>query len=152
MRAAFIFLFASLVLAGSFDVWRAVSRAATLRVFDSAALAFGAALESATPARSLVLNAPTFNSPVSLAGRRSLMGYPGHIWTHGIDYSSRFDDIKQIYAGAPPADDLMARFGLDYVVVSPLERSLMPVSQEFFDRFPKVVEMGEYRLYRVGGK
>src|SRR5262249_38148361 len=121
MRAAFIFLFASLVLAGGFDVWRSISRASELRGFDRDTIAFAATLQSATPAESLVLNAPTFNSPASLAGRRSLMEYPGHVWTHGIDYTGRFEDIKQIYAGASVAEDLMARFGVDYVIVSPLE-------------------------------
>jgi hypothetical protein len=29
---------------------------------------------------------PTYNHPVLLAGRRAVLGYPGHLWTQGFDY------------------------------------------------------------------
>ena len=56
-----------------------------------------------TPPRATVLHAPIHNTPIFLTGRRSLMGYPGHIWTHGIDSGPREAEIKRIYEGAPDA-------------------------------------------------
>ena len=77
------------------------------------------------------------------------MGYPGHIWTHGIDSGAREAEIKRIYSGAPDAAALLAKYGVDYVVVDPQERSVMPVKDAFFKRYPEVTTVGEYHLYKV---
>jgi uncharacterized membrane protein len=97
----------------------------------------------------MVLHAPVHNTPVFLSGRRSLMGYPGHIWTHGIDSGPREADIKKIYTGGYDARALLARYHVDYVVVDPQERSVMPVNDAFFSRFREVATVGEYHLYKV---
>jgi hypothetical protein len=54
-----------------------------------------------------------------------------------------------MYAGGEGADVLLARYGIDFVVLGPLERRLMPTSDQFFGRFTQVGETGEFRLYRV---
>ena len=77
------------------------------------------------------------------------MGYPGHIWTHGIDSGSREAEIKKIYAGAPDAPALLRKYGVDYVVVDPQERSVMAVNDAFFSRYREVATVGEYHLYKV---
>jgi hypothetical protein len=148
-RAAAVALFVSLTLAGSLDVWRIVSRASEFREFDRDGVAFAEMLRQNTGPRALVLHAPTFNHPLFLTGRRSLMGYPGHIWTHGLEYAPREAEIKRIYAGTAGAKELLARYGIEYAVVSPLERTLMPVNDTFFERYPMVGETGEYRLYKI---
>ena len=77
------------------------------------------------------------------------MGYPGHIWTHGIDYVPRDTEIRHIYEGGPGAQELIARYNIQYAVVSPQERSAMKLDDLFFARFEKVAEVGEYRLYKT---
>ncbi|HEV7859079.1 MAG TPA: hypothetical protein VGO91_10725 [Pyrinomonadaceae bacterium] len=148
-RAAAVALFVSLTLAGALDVWGVVSRSAEFREFDRDGIAFAEMIKTRTEPRSLILQAPIHNHPVFLTGRRALMGYPGHIWTHGLDYVEREREIKQIYAGGPGADNLLARYGVDYVVVGPLEKLLMPVNDSFFAKYAKVGEAGEYRLYKI---
>ncbi len=139
----------SLMLAGGLDVWRALSETSEQRIFDADGIAFAKAIEGATPPRSILLNAPTYNHPVFLTGRRSLMGYAGHLWSHGIDYTAREADIRRIYAGAPDADALLARYKVEYVVVGTLERAALTVNEAFFQRYPKVVETNGYRLYKI---
>ena len=68
-------------------------------LFDRDALAFADASRGATPPRALVLHYPTYNSPVLLSGRRSLLGYPGHIWSQGLDASNRRVRVQLVYAG-----------------------------------------------------
>lgn len=97
----------------------------------------------------MILHAPIHNTPVFLTGRRSLMGYPGHIWTHGIDFGQRETDIKKIYSGSPDAVNLLSKYGVNYVVVDPQEHSVMPVNTAFFSRYPEVVKIGEYHLYKI---
>ena len=96
-----------------------------------------------------MLHAAVHNTPVFLTGRRSVMGYPGHIWTHGIDPAPREKDIRQIYGGAPNAPVLMAKYGVDYVVIDPQERSVMNVNDSYFRRYPEIATIGEYHLYKI---
>jgi len=84
-----------------------------------------------------------------LTGRRSLMGYPGHVWTHGLEFAPRESEIRRVYAGAPDATTILSKYGVDYVVVSPLERNIMNVNEEFFSKFEIVGEVGEFRLYKI---
>lgn len=139
----------SLTLAGGLDVWRGLSQTSEQRIFDADGIAFAKAIERATPPHSILLNAPTYNHPVFLTGRRSLMGYAGHLWSHGIDYTAREADIRRIYAGAPDADALLARYKVEYVVVGTLERAALMVNEAFFQRYPKVVEIDGYKLYKI---
>jgi hypothetical protein len=149
LRAPVAVLVVALTLAGALDVWRVVSRSTELQEFDRDGIAFAAMIEEHLRPRALVLHAPIHNHPVFLTGRRSLMGYPGHIWTHGLDYQKREAEIRRIYAGEAGADAALARFGVEYVVLSPLERMVMPVDDAFFERYQRVGEVGEYWLYKI---
>jgi hypothetical protein len=150
LRPAVALITVSLTLAGGLDLWRVVSHAGDARVFDNDALAFADAVKQRTPTGALVLHAPVQNHPVFLSGRRSLMGYPGHVWSHGLDGSQREEDIKQIYAGSDRARELLARYAIDFAVVGPLERRTMTVNQPFFAQFDRVASTGGYTLYRIG--
>jgi hypothetical protein len=148
-RAASIALSLSLTLSGSLDVWRVISHASEVRVFSRDAVAFAEVVRGKTSPHALILHAPTYNHPVFLTGRRSLMGYPGHLWSHGIEYGRRQADVRRVYEGANDAEELLARYGVDYVVVGPLERTLLSVNDRFFRRFTLVAEAGEYSLHQV---
>jgi hypothetical protein len=138
-----------LTLAGALDVWRVVSEATEQREFDRSGVAFASMVERETAPRSLILHAPTYNHPVYLSGRQSLMGYGGHLWSQGVDYAPREYEIRKIYAGTADAESLLAKYSVEYVVVSPLERTELQINEQFFTRFKKVGETGAYRLYKV---
>jgi hypothetical protein len=142
-------LLVMLTLAGGLDVFALLTRQGEYQEFDRDGVTFAEIIKQQTPTRATILHAPIHNTPIFLTGRRSVMGYPGHIWTHGIDFGQREAEIKKIYAGAPDAPALMAKYGLDYVVVCPQERSVTPVNDAFFSRYPEVLKLGEYHLYKV---
>ncbi|HZH90025.1 MAG TPA: hypothetical protein VEX70_05310 [Pyrinomonadaceae bacterium] len=148
-RAAAVVLLLALALSGALDVWRVVSEASEQREFDRSGVAFAEIVKAETAPRSLILHAPIYNHPVYLTGRRALMGYAGHLWSQGIDYKAREVELMRMYAGAPDAESLLAKHGVEYVVVSPLERSAVPVNEGFFRRFTKVGETGGYSLYKI---
>ena len=77
------------------------------------------------------------------------MGYPGHIWTHGLEFVRREGEIKRIYLGAPDADQLLKTYGVEYAVIGPHENMVTPYNEQYFTRFQKVGEVGEYTLYKV---
>ncbi|HEY0004241.1 MAG TPA: hypothetical protein VGB17_05480 [Pyrinomonadaceae bacterium] len=148
-RALAALLLVGLTLAGALDVWGIVAGKAQYQEFDRDGIAFAEMIKLRTGPRDMILHAPIHNHPVFLTGRRSLMGYPGHIWTHGLKFSDRERDIKRIYMGGPEAQQLLARYGIDYLVASPLEGMVMPINNAFFLQFEKVGETGGYQLYKV---
>jgi hypothetical protein len=142
-------LFACITLAGALDVGAIVLRSNKYQVFDSSGVRFAELVKEKTEPRALIIHAPVHNHPVFLTGRRSLMGYPGHIWTHGLDYTQRESEIRRIYAGGSDAPLLLNKYGVQYAVVGPHERDLMTVNDQFFSRFQVIGEVGGHRLYKI---
>ncbi|HZM99291.1 MAG TPA: hypothetical protein VFB70_07850 [Pyrinomonadaceae bacterium] len=148
-RVAAVLLFVGVTFAGALDVAGITLRSIKYQVFDSAGMRFAELVKEQTPPRALIVHAPVHNTPVFLTGRRSLMGYPGHIWTHGLEFMRREGEVKRMYLGSSDANQLINDFGIDYAVVGPHERMVVPVNEAFFSRFQKVGEVGEYKLYKI---
>lgn len=150
LKIAAVLCLAALTFAGALDVWRTISRAIEYKVFDKDAVAVAEQIKRKTAPNALFLNAPTFNSAVVLSGRRSLMRYNGHLASYGIDYTERENEVKRIYAGDAAAEILLKKHGIEYVLISPEEKSNLPqINEEFFRRFPVVAEAGQYRVYQI---
>jgi uncharacterized membrane protein len=117
--------------------------------FDLHAMEVADVISHRAAPSAVVLHAPTYNSPVFLTGRRSLLGYPGWIWSRGLDYSQRASDIQKIYSGEPEADALLLRYRIEYVLIGPAELSSFHVNEQFWSRYSKMAEIGEYRIYKT---
>ena len=89
----------SMVLSGAIDVWRVASGQIEHTIFTAEGVAFAERVKASTAPRAIVLHAPTYNSEVYLTGRRSVLGYPGHIWSQGLDAGAREHDVRSIYEG-----------------------------------------------------
>ena len=148
-RVIAVVLFVCVTLAGALDVAGIALRRIKYQVFDADGLRFAELVKEQTAPRSLVIHAPVHNTPVFLTGRRSLMGYPGHIWTHGLEFVQREGEIKRIYLGSTDADELLREYGVEYAVVGPHEKTVTPINEAFFSQFQKVGEVGGYRLYKI---
>src|SRR6185503_6661506 len=74
-------LFVCLTLAGALDVAAIVLRSNEYQIFNTQGIQFAELVKREVPAGAVVIHAPVHNHPVFLTGRRSLMGYPGHVWT-----------------------------------------------------------------------
>jgi hypothetical protein len=138
-----------LTFAGFLDVWRVASRAFEHQVITKDAVQIAEQIRSRTAPHSLIMTAPTYNTPAVLTGRRWFMGFTGHLVSHGIDITERENALRRIYAGTPDAMNLIKKYGIDYIVVSNQERETIDVNDAFFRRFPVVAEAGAYRVYQV---
>ena len=58
---------------------------------------------------------PTYNHPVLLQGRRVVLGYPGHLWTEGFDYSKANDQLTALMNGAANWRDAAKALGVRYI-------------------------------------
>jgi hypothetical protein len=152
-RAVVVALALAQTAAGGLDVWRAAV-GTERREVDADGLAFAELIKSKTPPRALILHAPVYNDPVYLTGRRTFLGYPGHVWSHGLNFERREAEMKRIYAGGADASSLIVNNQIEYVVVGPIERAELrragvALNESFFKRFEKVGGAGEYSLYKT---
>jgi hypothetical protein len=148
-RATSAALFVFLTLSGGLDLWRAASDKIVLPVIPPEGEAFAADIRAKTPPRAMILHAPTYNSEVYLTGRRTVFGYPGHVWSQGLDAGTREEDLKKMYGGHPEAREHLARYEVDFLVVGPREKAMDGFDEDSRRAFDLVVERGPYRLYRV---
>jgi hypothetical protein len=149
LKAMAAICFGVLILSGALDVWRTLTGQVKTQVFDADAVRIAEMIRGRTPADALFLNAPTYNTAVALTGRRSLMRYPGHLMSHGIEYRDREADVKKMYEGGPTADALLARYNIDYVIISREETGPLNVNQMYFSKFPLIAENGNARVYKI---
>ena len=148
-QIAAIGLIVVLTAAGALDVFRTMTSANKIKVFDSDAVRLAEQLKAKTEPNAIILNAPTYNSAIVLSGRLSFMRYSGHLSSHGIDYLPREEEVKKIYQGGPVAEMLMKKNDISYVLISPEERSSMTPNEEAFRKFHIVAESGQFRVYKV---
>ncbi len=142
----------ALTFSGAIDVWRTVTNQTNNSLFSKDAIAVAEQIKAKTAPDALFLNAPTFNSAVVLTGRRSLMRYTGHLFSYGINFGERENDVRKIYAGDATAEILLKKYGIQYVIISPEEMGNVEVNEAFFSRFPVIAETGgnqKYRVYKV---
>ncbi len=150
VRGLAIALLCLLIFSGALDVTRALSPAENVGLFGKAELEVAALIREKTPPRSLILHAPIHNSVVALTGRQSVMGYPGHLWTHGIDYSQREIDVKNIYQGGPQMNEALSRLGINYVIVGTAEKMQLSADEShFLNLFPVVIDHAGFKVYQV---
>jgi hypothetical protein len=142
----------TLTLAGVLDLSRIVLHIVQLQEFDNDGIAIAQEIVKRTGPRALVLHAPTYDAPVFLTGRRSLLGYPGQIWSRGLDPGSRESDIRSIYAGTANARDLLEQYAVNNVLVGPQEHSMVMVNSRFFADFTLIGKSGAYSLYQIKKK
>ncbi len=139
--------FLAMVLAGGLDVLRVVTNSTEQQEFTPEGIAMAKVISQQAAPRAVVLHAPTFDTPVFLTGRRSLLGFPGWMWSRGLDYSLRYNQVQSIYSGGLDANDLVRQYSVDYVLVGPAERSAFRVNEYFLSQYKKLAEIGPYRLY-----
>jgi hypothetical protein len=114
-------------------------------------VAWAAQVATVVPQSSTILTSQQHNNPVSmLSGRPIVMGYPGWLWTYGIDYDQTLSNVEAIYAGAPNAKELLAKYGVGYVEIGPNELAQLTVNRAYFSSFP-IVARDDYgdTLYKV---
>jgi uncharacterized membrane protein len=103
------------------------------------------------PQRELILTGTDHRNPVdALAGRSVLVGYPGWLWSRGIDYSQRERDLSNFYAYPSVNNPLVKEFNIHYVLLDDQTRLDFKADKQIFDKsFPLIYQMGQYALYKI---
>ncbi len=92
-----------------------------------------------TPPRSVFLTGTGHTDPLpTLTGRRIVEGLAAWVGPHGYDYGARQDDVRAVYSGAENTSAVIAKYGINYVVVGPFETSEFGagLNEGFFESSP----------------
>lgn len=90
----------------------------------------------------------------TLTSNSILMGYRGWLGSYGIDYSTRWRHIKNIYEGRPMAKNYLTKYNIDIVVI---DSRVLPqnfnINYRFFsENYPLVFQRDFTWVYDVSGK
>lgn len=150
-RVGFFIIMFFLVAAGGIDIFKyAIPHREGWKEFSAEEIKLARRISADTPQDAVFLNAPTFNHPVFMSGRKSLMGYPAHIWSHGYSNAYRREqDVHAMLKGKPNAIDLINTYKPSYVTIGPHERRI-GVNKAFFDEnYPCTIATENYNIYTL---
>jgi uncharacterized membrane protein len=106
---------------------------------------------NSSPGDVLVYGTDNTSAVAALSGRRAVSGYPG--WTYDLglpDWADRWSASGEILRGGDGAATALERYGVDYVLMGPIERSDFKGSDEYWTKHGTLVfDQGDYRIYHV---
>jgi hypothetical protein len=119
--------------------------------FSAEDIQLAAQIRQVTPARAIFITGEQPNNPVAdLAGRAVLMSYPGWLWSQGINYNQREDDLRRIYEGGAPAVQLLHRYHVDYLLIGPGEMATLNPNLDYFSStFRLALHTAHYQVFAV---
>ena len=90
----------------------------------------------------------------SLTGRNIVCGPDTWLYYHGFRNDARKNDIRRFYEAPENNQDVLEKYGVDYILVSNNERSRYAIDQAALDRLFRVIYESDYRgivIYSVRG-
>lgn len=152
LSGAAVVLFVSMTFSGGLDAWRLLHTDRLSHImWTYEDLGIARAFREVSDPSDIVLVSDKHNHWVSTqTGRQVLLGYKGWMWTYGIDYTERDRDMRTMFAGGQNAEELMQKYGIDWVVIGPSELYDYNANEQYFSTyFPLVLQNNEYHVYKV---
>lgn len=142
------FIIFTMVSSALLSIWREINISFVL--FSKEAVELGEQIKKITPKNAIFLTYKTHNSPINnLAGRPIMMGFPGLLWVHGINYQEREKEINQIFQGKDNAINLIQKNNISFVVLEDYQPNNLNINREFFNKFPILIKNNYYTVYQV---
>ncbi|MFA6355015.1 MAG: hypothetical protein WCW65_01140 [Candidatus Paceibacterota bacterium] len=96
----------------------------------------------------IILTSAVIPNPVSLAGRGVLVGYPGWLWSRGINYSGREKEIRNFYINPDKNNEILQIYQIGYILLDNMAINEYGAKKEVFNKlYNKIFEEGQYILY-----
>jgi hypothetical protein len=87
---------------------------------------------------------PTYNHPVLVTGHRMVMGFPGHLWSHGLNYRPEEIDLNSLMAGSPDWRQAAQRLRVDYLFWGNFEQREYAQSTRPWEKECPVIAEGDW--------
>ncbi|MBM4054039.1 MAG: hypothetical protein FJ264_05090 [Planctomycetes bacterium] len=148
-KTVFFLSMFSLIAAGFIDVFKfAIVPVNGWKEFSTEEIELAKRIVNETPADAIFLNATVHNHPLFLSGRKTIMGYPGHIWSHGYSGSKRREiDINAMLRGKSDTIALINKYQPDYAIIGPHEKKKYANMKFFKKNFPCIIATQSYKVF-----
>jgi hypothetical protein len=91
---------------------------------------------------------PTYNHPVLVNGHRVVLGFPGHLWSHGLNYRPIEVKFTALMNSEDGWQNIAKELGADYLFWGPLEEMNYPASEKGWEQTCRLVAQGTWgRIY-----
>jgi len=138
-----------MIFSAFLDIFRTFTNVGTHRIFSQEDVSIAGSVKNLTNKNAIFINAPVHNHPITaLTGRSTLVGYHGWLWTHGIDYQKRAQDVEKIYKGLD-FESLISEYRISYITVGPHETREFVINQRTLANYPRVILGSNWSLYDV---
>ncbi len=87
---------------------------------------------------------PNYNHPLLLSGRPLVLGYTGHVWSHGYEWQEQQARIESILLGEEDWRELAEQSGARYLFWGSQEQEAYPGSLQPWRMESKLVAQGEW--------
>eukprot|EP00742_Colponemidia_sp_Colp-10_P006934 GILJ01007441.1.p1 GENE.GILJ01007441.1~~GILJ01007441.1.p1 ORF type:complete len:862 (-),score=78.47 GILJ01007441.1:127-2358(-) len=127
LRAVSFMIVCTFIMSGVVDNMRVLTRPGVYEVFPQHDVLFGLnVIHPHLDKHALLARAPSHNHCAYVSGHRSVLGYIGHVWSHGIHYHEREQDLNGLFYGRMAVKDYVQKYTVEdaiklYAVVGPHE-------------------------------
>jgi hypothetical protein len=125
LGAIAVVLLVATTASGGLDLVRASQPSipgVSYRLLTTDELHVAAWARTSTPESAIFLTGWQNNHPIlTMSNREVVMGYPGWIWTWGLNDDHRQADVTAMFRGMPDTAQLLQKYHVSYVVIGPEE-------------------------------
>ena len=120
-------------------------------LYDGNQVAAAEFIDENTHADACILTGTRHNNAVSsLTGRNIVCGSGTFLYFHGVNYQQREADVKEMYNNIGSAEEMLEKYGVDYIFVSSYERGAYRIDeQKLGDMYKCVYSGGDVKIYAV---
>ena len=87
---------------------------------------------------------PTYNHPVLLQGRKVALGYPGHLWSQGFDYTNTYNLLTKLMQGSENWREIARALRIRYIFWGREETTNYPASKQPWKTMAPLVAAGPW--------
>jgi hypothetical protein len=120
-------------------------------IFGTDAISMGNYIKENIPQNAKIITTSTHLNPVSsLAGMPALVGYPGWLWTRGINYGIREENLRAFYSDPIHYKNIPIIYGAKYVLIDPTAiYDWKAATADFDSKYKLLFRVGQYSLYQI---
>jgi hypothetical protein len=96
------------------------------------------------PAEARFAAYPTYNHPLLLQGRKVVLGYPGHLWTEGFEYTDVYDWLTKLMQGSGDWRKIARALQVRYLFWGREEMINFPASKRPWEATAPLVASGNW--------
>ncbi|MEX2028668.1 MAG: hypothetical protein WD988_04190 [Candidatus Curtissbacteria bacterium] len=139
-----------MIFSGALDLIRTFTPQTNYKIFSNSQLEVAEIVKRNTAQDAVFLTASNHNHPIpALAGRSTLVGFEGWLWSHGTDFTDREIGARTIYLGGNEAESKIRQYRINYVTIGPLERVQFSINDSYFEKYSSQILAPEWHLYDV---